>query len=92
MAALLHQHRLAIQLVGGKGASQVYQLSFHSIDPTYQVHVPVPDHRMPVFTTREVFHQYHPLMAGLKLRPRLRFLIRVKPDGSGPLGDMCGCC
>jgi hypothetical protein len=33
----LTQHRLVFQLVGGKTASQVYMLSLHTIDPTYQV-------------------------------------------------------
>ena len=31
------QHRLVFQLVGGKSASQIYMLSFHTIDPAYQV-------------------------------------------------------
>jgi len=47
---------------------------------------------MPTFASRETFHRWHPLMARLQERPRVRMLIRVKPDGSGPLTDMCGCC
>eukprot|EP00123_Amoebidium_parasiticum_P012042 comp21078_c0_seq1/m.28394 comp21078_c0_seq1/g.28394 ORF comp21078_c0_seq1/g.28394 comp21078_c0_seq1/m.28394 type:complete len:810 (-) comp21078_c0_seq1:43-2472(-) len=88
----MEQHRMNIYLVGGKVSSQVYRVSFHSINPNYQVHVPVPDHRIPFYPTKEVFHQWHPLMQGLRREPKLRFLIRVKPDGSGPLGEMCGCC
>ncbi|CAK0909325.1 unnamed protein product [Prorocentrum cordatum] len=65
---------------------------FHTVDPAYQVHINVPDHRTPIFPTKEVFHQWHPLMAGLKRRPRLRFLLRLKSMESGPLDAMCGCC
>ena len=90
--AELVQHRLVLQLVGGKGASRVYMISFHTIDPTFQVHVGVPDHRMPLYESKETFHRYHPLMAALKREGKVRMLVRVKPDGSGPLGDMCGCC
>ena len=88
----LASHRLLLQLVGGKNPSQVYMLSFHTIDATYQVHIGVPDHRMPLYEAKELFHRYHPLMAGLRDTGRVRMLLRVKPDGSGPLGDMCGCC
>ena len=92
--ASTHKHRLVFQLVGGKTASQVYMLSFHTVHPDYQVHVKVGDHRMPKFASRETFHCWHPLFASLEhsASPRVRMLIRVKPDGSGPLGDMCGCC
>mmetsp|Transcript_112917 Transcript_112917/g.177670 ORF Transcript_112917/g.177670 Transcript_112917/m.177670 type:complete len:159 (+) Transcript_112917:820-1296(+) len=86
------QHRLSLQLVGGKSSNHMYAIFFHTIDPAYQVHVSVPDHRMPIFATKEVFHQWHPLMHGLKTRPRLRFLIRAKPSELGPLEAMCGCC
>ena len=71
---------------------QVYMLSFHTVEPTFQVHVQVPDHRIPIFQSRETFHPYHPLMTTLRLKARVRVLVRAKPDGSGPLGDMCGCC
>jgi len=85
-------HRLSLQLVGGKTSYRVYQIFFHTIDPTYQVHVNVPDHRVPIFPTKEVFHQWHPLMDGLKRRPRIRFLLRLKSLEKGPLDAMCGCC
>jgi len=85
-------HRLSLQLVGGKTSSHVYQIFFHTIDPAYQVHINVPDHRVPIFPTRETFHQWHPVMDGLRRRPRLRFLIRLKSMESGPLDAMCGCC
>jgi len=88
----LQQHRLNIRLAGGNAASQVYTLSFHTVNPTYQVHIAVPDHRTPVFESKETFHRWHPLVIGLQRDPKIRMLIRVKPDGSGPLGDMCGCC
>jgi len=88
----LASHRIVLQLVGGKNCSQVYMLSFHTIDPTYQVHVAVPDHRIPIYQSRETFHRYHPLMSCLQSKARIRVLVRAKPDGSGPLGDMCGCC
>ena len=88
----LAQHRMVLQLVGGKTSSQIYMLSFHTIDPTYQVHVAVPDHRIPVYESRETFHRWHPLMTGLQEKSRVRMLVRVKPDGSGPLTEMCGCC
>jgi hypothetical protein len=140
--AELVQHRMVLQLVGGKTSSQIYMLSFHTIDPSFQVHralhatahcdrytpqraharprtararactsasrgahgacsvrllvgqvhVTVADHRIPVYESRETFHRYHPLMAALQRHGRVRMLVRVKPDGSAPLGDMCGCC
>lgn len=90
--AMKNLHRMSLQLVGGKSSSKIYQIFFHTVDPTYQVHINVPDHRQPIFPTNEVFHQWHPLMAGLRKRPRLRFLIRLKPMDSGPLDAMCGCC
>jgi hypothetical protein len=85
-------HRLSLQLVGGKTSNHIYQIFFHTVDPAYQVHINVPDHRMPIFPTKEVFHQWHPLMAGLRKVPRLRFLLRVKSLESGPIEAMCGCC
>eukprot|EP00752_Nemacystus_decipiens_P002170 g2066.t1 len=85
-------HRLMIQTVGGRSCNQVYGLSFHSISPSFQVHVQVPDHRMQYFQTDQLFHRWHPLMESLRAEPRLRFLVRMKPDGSGPLDNMCGCC
>jgi len=85
-------HRISLQLVGGKTSYRTYQIFFHTVDPTYQVHINVPDHRVPIFPTKEVFHQWHPLMSGLKRRPRLRFLLRLKSLEKGPLDAMCGCC
>ncbi|EQC40261.1 hypothetical protein SDRG_02165 [Saprolegnia diclina VS20] len=85
-------HRLEIQIVGGKTSSQIYQVSFHSIHPNFQVHVAIPDHRMPRVATKEVFYPGHPFLHALKTERSLRFVVRVKPDGSGPLGEMCGCC
>mmetsp|Transcript_100984 Transcript_100984/g.290496 ORF Transcript_100984/g.290496 Transcript_100984/m.290496 type:complete len:801 (+) Transcript_100984:99-2501(+) len=85
-------HRMSLQLVGGKTSNHIYQIFFHTVDPAYQVHINVPDHRTPIFPTKEVFHQWHPLMAGLRQRPRLRFLLRLKSLESGPLDAMCGCC
>lgn len=90
--AMKNLHRMSLALVGGKSSSKIYQIFFHTVDPTYQVHINVPDHRQPIFPINEVFHQWHPLMAGLRRRPRLRFLIRLKPMDSGPLDAMCGCC
>lgn len=90
--APLPSHRMVLQLVSGKACTQVYMLSFHTVEPTFQVHVQVPDHRIPIYQSRETFHRYHPLMASLRLKARVRVLVRAKPDGSGPLGDMCGCC
>ena len=90
--AALPQHRMVLQLVGGSAASQVYTLSFHTVHPSYQVHIKVADHRTPIYRSREVFHKWHPLMASLRVLPSIRMLVRVKPDGSGPLVDMCGCC
>ena len=52
----------------------------------------VPDHRIPVYSSRETFHRWHPLMSSLAAKHRVRMLVRAKPDGSGPLTDMCGCC
>jgi len=88
----MKQHRASVQLVGGKSSNHMYAIFFHSVDPAYQVHISVPDHRMPIFPTKEVFHQWHPVMDGLRRRPRLRFLIRAKPSELGPLEAMCGCC
>jgi hypothetical protein len=92
VASGMKVHRISIQQVGGKSSNHMYAIFFHTVDPAYQVHISVPDHRMPVFPTKEVFHQWHPLMDGLKRRPRLRFLIRAKPSELGPLEAMCGCC
>eukprot|EP00668_Euglena_longa_P046556 GGOE01062241.1.p1 GENE.GGOE01062241.1~~GGOE01062241.1.p1 ORF type:complete len:798 (-),score=309.62 GGOE01062241.1:322-2655(-) len=88
----IEQHKMVIQLIGGKSSSQVYMMSFHSIHPEYQLHIMVPDNRMPFIEPDVVFHKWHPMMNQLRQVPRLRFLIRVKPDGSGPLDTMCGCC
>jgi G3E family GTPase len=88
----LEQYRLYIQTVGGRSCSQVYLLSFGSIHPHFQTHIQVPDHRMPYFETDQTFHKYHPLFAAMRADGFLRFLIRVKPDGSGPLDTLCGCC
>ncbi|RHY32219.1 hypothetical protein DYB32_002748 [Aphanomyces invadans] len=85
-------YRLVFQLTGGKTSSQVYQVSFHSIHPAFQVHVAVPDHRMPRAESKEVFYPGHPLLHAVQTEHALRFVVRVKPDGSGPLGEMCGCC
>jgi hypothetical protein len=87
----LQQHKVVMQLVG-KSASQVYHLSFHTIHPSYQVHVKVPDHRIPIFESKELVHKWHAMMVGLQENPVVRMVVRIKPDGSGPLGDMCGCC
>jgi len=88
----MSMHRLSLQLVGGKGSYRTYAIFFHTIDPTYQVHINIPDHRIPIFPTKEVFHQWHPLMSGLRKRARLRFLVRLKGLEKGPLDGMCGCC
>ncbi|ETV72064.1 hypothetical protein H257_12856 [Aphanomyces astaci] len=85
-------YRLVFQLTGGRTSSQVYQISFHSIHPAFQVHVAVPDHRVPRAETKEVFYPGHPLLHAVQTEHALRFVVRVKPDGSGPLGEMCGCC
>ena len=60
----MEMHRLSLQLVGGKTSSRTYAIFFHTIDPKYQVHINVPDSRVPIFPTKEVFHHWHPLMAG----------------------------
>ena len=52
----------------------------------------MPDHRTPIAESRETFHEWHPLIAGLRAQPSIRMLLRVRPDGLGPLADMCGCC
>merc|ERR1719277_2342561 len=88
----MNMHRLSLQLVGGKSSYRIYQIFFHTINPTYQVHINVPDHRVPIFPTKEIFHRWHPLMNRLKQRPRLRFLLRLKPMDKGPLDGLCGCC
>jgi len=85
-------HRMMLAISGGKVSSCPYQIFCHTVDPTYQVHIKIEDHRTPMVETQEVFHQWHPLMAGLKQRPRLRFLLRLKALDSGPLDAMCGCC
>ena len=62
-----------------------------AVDPVGSL-LAVPDHLMPLYSSRETFHRWHPLMSGLEAKCRVRMLVRVKPDGSGPLTDMCGCC
>jgi hypothetical protein len=85
-------HRMSLQLVGGKTSSHIYQICFDIIDPAYSLRINVPDHRMPFFQTKEVFHQSHPLMAGLQQRSHLRFLARLQTMETVPLGAQCSCC
>merc|ERR1719235_2873002 len=88
--------RLCLQLVGGKSSTGVYQLSFHTVHPAFQIHVAVDDHRRPLVETEQFFHRLHPLWAALQSAadPTLRCLVRMKPLGSaeGKLENMCGCC
>ncbi len=86
------QYRVSIQTIGGRSCSQVYMASFHSVDPSFQVHVTIPDHRMPIVASTQLVHWYHPLFTRMKESSRLRFLVRIKPDGTGPLDNLCGCC
>ena len=51
--APLPSHRMVLQLVSGKACTQVYMLSFHTVEPTFQVHVQVPDHRIPIYQSRD---------------------------------------
>lgn len=89
-APALPQYRLVVRNVKCT-TEYVYMAYFSSIDPRYQVHVPIKDHRMPFTEAAVVLHKWHPLIAGLQRNPRLRFLVRVKQEGE-PLADMCGCC
>eukprot|EP01084_Bolivina_argentea_P035492 65833_1 len=86
------QYCVSIQTIGGRSCSQVYMISFHSVDPSFQIHVSIPDHRMPIVASTQLVHWYHPLFTRMKESSRLRFLVRIKPDGSGPLDNLCGCC
>ena len=58
------------------------------------MHIAVPDHRIPIYESTELVHRWHPLFNSLRNAqvPSVRMLVRIKPDGSGPLGEMCGCC
>ncbi|KAG5182154.1 CobW/HypB/UreG, nucleotide-binding domain-containing protein [Tribonema minus] len=87
----LQLSRLVVQTVGGRSCSQVYRCSFHSISPNFQVYRSSFHSISPNF---QAFHPYHPLMATLQREGKLRFLVRVKPDGSGPLDNMqrAACC
>ncbi len=86
------QYCVSIQTIGGRSCSQVYMASFHSVDPSFQIHVTIPDHRMPIVASTQLVHWYHPLFTRMKESSRLRFLVRIKPDGTGPLDNLCGCC
>jgi hypothetical protein len=90
------RQRLCMQLVGGKSSTGVYQLSFHSVHPLFQIHLAVDDHRRPLVETEQFFHRLHPLWAALQSAadPTLRCLVRMKPLNSaeGRLQNMCGCC
>ncbi len=88
----IEQYCVSIQTIGGRSCSQVYMASFHSVDPSFQIHVSIPDHRMPIVASTQLVHWYHPIFTRMKESSRLRFLVRVKPDGSGPLDNLCGCC
>jgi hypothetical protein len=88
----LPRHRVAVQIIGGHLSSQIYVLSCHSVEPSYQVHVSIPDHRIAVHWSQDAFHRHHPLMASLEKQASIRMLLRIRPDGSGPLVGMCGCC
>ncbi|KAL1530718.1 hypothetical protein AB1Y20_001617 [Prymnesium parvum] len=85
------QHRLVLQTSSGY-ASQVYQLSFHSIQPEYQFHIYVPDHRISIYESQETCHPWHPLMENLRSAPSIRMLVRMKPNGQGQFMSLCGCC
>ena len=43
--------KVHLQLLGWKSTSGVYQLSFHSVHPAFQIHIPVDDHRRPYVET-----------------------------------------
>ena len=51
--APLPSHRMVLQLVSGKACTQVYMRSFNTVEPTFQVHVQVPDHRIPIYQSRD---------------------------------------
>ncbi len=86
------QYRVSIQTIGGRSCSQVYMASFHSVEPSFQIHVTIPDHRMPFVSSTQLVHWHHPLFTCMKKNFQLRFLVRIKPDGTGPLDNLCGCC
>ena len=52
----------------------------------------VPDHRSRRYEARECLGAAHPLLESLRTAPLVRMLLRVKLDGEGSLGDLCGCC
>uniref|UniRef100_A0A0G4FCK2 CobW C-terminal domain-containing protein n=1 Tax=Chromera velia CCMP2878 TaxID=1169474 RepID=A0A0G4FCK2_9ALVE len=84
--------RVRVQTIGGRSASQVYICALHSVCASFQLHIAVPDHRIPIFDAGVNLFKGHPLLSEMERMSRLRFLLRVKPDGSGPLEQMCGCC
>lgn len=88
----LERFEMKLQMNPNKSASQIYQLSVHTMMPDFQVHIAVSDHTVAFHAPNEDFHRWHPLMACVQNQPGMRILVRMKPDGSGPLGDMCGCC
>lgn len=91
---------LAVQMEIKQQEVVLYQTSFRSIDPTFQMHIGgkatttlmgLSDLRKEIFKSKETYHEWHALMVSLKARQRLRFLIRMKPPEKGGLAD-CGCC
>eukprot|EP01062_Namystynia_karyoxenos_P019316 TRINITY_DN17253_c0_g1_i1.p1 TRINITY_DN17253_c0_g1~~TRINITY_DN17253_c0_g1_i1.p1 ORF type:complete len:901 (+),score=293.26 TRINITY_DN17253_c0_g1_i1:70-2703(+) len=90
-AAAFLQYRLVMRNVRTV-TENVYMAFFHSIDPTFQVHIPIKDHRVPYTEADLMLHKWHPLITSVQRSGKVRFLARIKPDGSGPLDAMCGCC
>ena len=89
----IEQHRVGVTCSGGRACVLKYHMSIHSIHPDYQLHLPLQiESRSGTAESDAVFHKWHPLMAQVRAVPRLQLLVRVKPDGSGPLERMCGCC
>ena len=44
-----------------------YCLSFHTIDPLYQMHIAVPDHRIPTYESKELVHRSEPFIVAFFL-------------------------
>jgi len=65
------------------------------VHPSFQLHIPVDDHRRKNVETEVLFHRHHAFWTMLRAEePSLRCLVRMKPLNSsdGPLVNMCGCC
>lgn len=84
-------HRMAAQIVVDEPLRHVYAITMEcAFDQS--VRLEMTDHRVVACEALVTMDASHPILRALQAQGCLRMLVRVKPDGSGPLDRMCGCC